>query len=116
MTARSTSLTAFDRFAGTPQGYSFTITDAKLDLEHVDMTISYTSLIDFTDAGLGLEGNDFSANRIKLTAPDGSSAFVDTLQATGPWLSDKQSYTFGFANFRGGVDAVGTGRSSSRRR
>lgn len=100
--------TSFNKFAGTPQAFEFTITDADIDLEHVDMTITYTALVDFSDFGIpGLTENDFSANRIKLTAPDGSSAFVDTLQSTGPRSADQQSYTFGFANFRG-ADATGT--------
>lgn len=100
--------TAFSTFAGTPKGFEFTITDAAIDLEHVDMTITYTALVDFSEFGIpGLQANDFSANRIKLTAPDGTSAFVDTLQSTGLRSADQQSFTFGFANFRG-ADATGT--------
>lgn len=100
--------TAFSTFAGTPQMFEFQITDANIDLEHVDMTINYTSQVDFSIYGLpGLFPNDFSANRIKLTAPDGTWAFVDTLQSSGNRSSDEQSFTFGFTNFRG-VDATGT--------
>ncbi len=100
--------TAWNRFEGNQVGYSFEITDANLDLEHVDMTITYTSLVDFTEYGLpGLFPSEFSANRLKLTAPDGTEAFVDTLQGTGLNSDERQSFTFGFANFRG-VDAVGT--------
>ncbi|MBD8679968.1 S8 family serine peptidase [Sphingomonas sp. CFBP 13720] len=100
--------TAWDRFEGNQVGYEFAITDADIDLEHVDMTITYTSLVDFTEYGLpGLFPYDFGANRLKLTAPDGTSAFVDTLQGFGLNSAERQSFTFGFANFRG-VSAVGT--------
>lgn len=100
--------TAWSGFAGHQVGYTFDVGTVDLDVEHVDLTIDYTSLVDFSQYGLeGLFAYNLSATRLKLTAPDGTFAFVDTLQSAAPNSSDEQQYVFGFQNFRG-VHASGT--------
>jgi subtilisin-like proprotein convertase family protein len=100
--------TAWSSFAGHQVGYSFDVGAVDLDVEHIDLTIDYTSLIDFSQYGLeGLFEYNLSATRLKLTAPDGTFAFVDTLQSGAPYSMAEQQYVFGFQNFRG-ADLSGT--------
>ncbi len=106
--------TAGNRFIGTPERFTFDMRGG-IDLEHADMTISFTSryAVDPAIVG-GLPDPLYTwANggmKLKLTAPDGSSAFVDTDGAPA-LVADRtgapQSFTFGFEALRH-VDTAGT--------
>ncbi len=91
-------------FTTTPTSFTFDITES-IDLEHVDMRLGYTSIFDF-----GVGGDTFASLgtiKIKLIAPDGTSAFVDTLNSFAQTVAGPQTFTFGFANFRG-AESQGT--------
>ncbi|KQN89779.1 hypothetical protein ASE95_16480 [Sphingomonas sp. Leaf231] len=83
---------AHSGFTTTPTSFTFDVTDS-IDLEHVDMRIGFAS---FTNAPTTL-----GTLKIKLIAPDGTSAFVDTIGAPRTAASGADTFTFGFANFRG---------------
>lgn len=73
--------------------------DQKLDLESVDFTINYTASLDF---GAGPFAANVAPLRVKVTTPDGSVAFIDTLGSfLGETSLDQQSFTFGIHNLRG---------------
>ncbi|KQN79781.1 hypothetical protein ASE90_15700 [Sphingomonas sp. Leaf67] len=91
-------------FSTKPTSFSFKI-DGNVDLEHVDMSINYSSLYDFT--GRGAIPGSLGTLKLKLIAPDGTEAFVDTLNAFASPVAGDQSFTFGFAGFRG-VQTEGT--------
>jgi subtilisin family serine protease len=92
---------SYTRFTGTPASYDFTVSGAQMDVEQVDMTISYKAILQF-----GTTPFPFSINspvKIALEAPDGTEAFFDLLPVvpgSGSSL-ETQSYTFGFRNFSG---------------
>lgn len=86
-------------FVGEPAEFQFTVDDA-VDLEHVDLTLGFTNA--FAGQSQSLWGT-----KIKLIAPDGTSAFVDTNSAAVVSTTGSQSFTFGFAGFHG-VESEGT--------
>ena len=90
-------------FLGTPVRYTFEIGE-NIDLEHVDMTLGYS----FSYEGRGGRAyGSLTETQLKLIAPDGTEAFVDTASALRSSSNTEQSFTFGFTNFRG-VESAGT--------
>ena len=86
-------------FTGQPTQFAFEMGEA-VDLEHVDLTLTYTHV--FFDSS-----DSLWTTKIKLTAPDGTVAFVDTQLSPNLSVEGDQSFTFGFASFRG-VESAGT--------
>lgn len=106
----NTNATLLNDFVGTPQSFKFEVTDT-VDVEHLDLTVNFklsSSLEGFvTDLSL------FGA-KLKLIAPDGPSAFIDTFQnifgffdGTIRAAPGANEFTFGLTGFRG-VDMRGT--------
>ena len=86
----------FRDFEGTPTSFSFTITD-DIKLEHVDMVLTYSGDTPFFEgASFSMEGD-----RVKLIAPDGTTAFVDSTAVVASLDEGLQTFTFGFRNFAG---------------
>ena len=90
-------------FVGEPVTYSFKI-DQNIDLEHVDLTLRFSKFFAWGDEKYYYNP---SGMQLKLIAPDGTEAFVDTIGAVGPDGVETNDFTFGFSGFRG-VEAAGT--------
>lgn len=90
-------------FTTTPTTFTFNVTD-NIDLEHVDMRVTYDTL------NFGSDRYTAGTLKVKVIAPDGTEAFVDMIFGGAEYIRDdtvpQQSFTLGFANFRG-VDPRG---------
>lgn len=111
LTVRDANDAIGNSFVGTPVRFTFDM-QGGIDLEHADMTLNFRSNFEW-DWGFQPDSEDVvwssDSLKIRLTAPDGSSAFVDTTDAGAVFLAEtnEQSFTFGFAGFRH-VETAGT--------
>ncbi|WP_294196957.1 S8 family serine peptidase [uncultured Sphingomonas sp.] len=99
----NTSATRFSDFVGTPETFRFNVTQ-NIAAEHLDLTLN-------TATTLGLYGSPTGLTmiglKIKITAPDGTTGFIDTSDNAVTLGDGGQSYTFGLSGFRG-VETLGT--------
>lgn len=107
---RNTNDTVLSDFISTPASFKFDVSDA-VDVKHLDLTLNFqlTATEDGIDYDLSMFGT-----KLKLTAPDGTSAYIDTFNKIFGFFSGTisivegpQEFTFGMEGFRG-VDMRGT--------
>ena len=95
--------TRHDDFLLTPTRFTFQMAD-NIDLEHVDLTLKYSASFQGRN---GTTYTSLTETQLKLTAPDGTSAFVDATYGQVGSREVDNMFTFGFSNFRG-VESAGT--------
>jgi hypothetical protein len=93
-------------FATAPGVFTFEVAES-IDVEHIDLSINFQQRLESVLGGRDLEDQfaSLTNTQFKLTAPDGTEAFVSTTSSA--IVSEaNQEFTFGFAGFRG-VDTKG---------
>lgn len=107
--ALTSSRLAQSGFLAAPVRYSFQVGD-RVDLEHVDLTLRFTSRLTIEDADHGRPAtsydSDMTGAQLRLIAPDGTVAFT-AQPGTSSLANGMQEYTFGLAGFQG-VASQGT--------
>ncbi|WP_058754295.1 S8 family serine peptidase [Sphingomonas endophytica] len=106
----NTAQTLLSDFLGTPASFKFNVTEA-LDVEHLDLTVNFR--LETTEEGVNYDLSMFGT-KLKLIAPDGTSAYIDTYENVNGFFAGSvevvkgaQEFTFGLSGFRG-VDMLGT--------
>ncbi|PXA88573.1 hypothetical protein DMC47_29935, partial [Nostoc sp. 3335mG] len=95
-------------FLDDPVRYIFQVGDA-VDLEHVDLTLSFLNrqtVVDADGSNALTYDSGLSGVQIKLIAPDGTEAFISQ-PGTRDSVDGVQEFTFGLAGFQG-TESKGT--------
>ena len=99
----NTGATRFNDFVGTPETFRFNVTQ-NIAAEHLDLTLNTATTLGLYGSATGLT---MIGLKIKITAPDGTTGFIDTSDNAVSQADGGQSYTFGLSGFRG-VETLGT--------